>query len=91
MKPIVTQYGPKGIFSLDETALYNAQPNRTLALKGHQCQGGRWYKDRATALLCCNAEDGKKFRPVIVGRFEKPRCLIGLRHYTCEYKASRNA
>jgi len=37
-----------------KTALfYNAQPNRTLALKGETCHGGKKYKDRLNVLLPC--------------------------------------
>jgi hypothetical protein len=75
VKPIVTQYAPNDIFNRDEMALfYNAQPERTLALKGQKCQGGKGYKDCVTFLLCCNAGGSEKFRPLIVGKFEKPCC-----------------
>ena len=44
VKPIITQYA-LDIFNLDEMALfYNAQPKRTLALKGE-----KGYKDRVTS------------------------------------------
>jgi hypothetical protein len=86
----ITQYAPKDIFNLEETALfYNAQPRRTLALKGQNCQGGKGYKDRVTVLLCCNAGGSKKLCPLIVGKFEKPHCLKCLKHWPCKYKSSK--
>jgi hypothetical protein len=77
---------------MDETALfYNAQPKRTPDIKGKRCHGGKAYKDRVTVLLCCNADGGKKLRPLVVGKFEKTRCMESVTHYPCNYKASKNA
>jgi hypothetical protein len=90
--PIIEQYAPQDIFNMDETALfYNAQPKRTLDIKGERCHGGKAYKDRVTMLLCCNADCSEKLRPLVVGKFEKPRCMKGVKHYPCNYKASKNA
>jgi hypothetical protein len=78
--PIIKQYGPKNIFNMDETALfYNAQPKIMLAIKGERCFGGKAYKDRVTMLLCYNADGSEKLWPLIVGKFEKPRCMKGMR------------
>jgi hypothetical protein len=46
----------------------------------------RWV----TVLLCCNADGGAKLQPFVVGKFEKPRCMKGMKHYLCDYKASKN-
>ena len=90
VKPTITQYALKDIFNPDEMALfYNAQPKRALALKGEKCQGGKGYKDRVTVLLCCSIDGSEKLHPLIVRKFEKPRCLKGWRHYPCEYKSSK--
>jgi hypothetical protein len=76
-----TQYAIKDIFNVNKTTrFYNAKSKITPALKGEKCQGGKWYKDCVTVLLCCNADDSKKLHPLIVGRSEKPHCLKGLRH-----------
>jgi hypothetical protein len=78
VKPIVTRYAPKDFFNLDEMALFcNAQPKRTLALKGEKCQGGKGYEDCVMVLLFCNADGNKKLLPLIVRKFEKPRCSKG--------------
>jgi hypothetical protein len=91
VEPIVTQQAPKDIFNLDKVGLfYNAQPKKTLALKGEKCQGGKGYKDGVTFLLCCNADGSEKLRPFIVGKFEKPRCSKGWKHYPSEYKSPKN-
>jgi hypothetical protein len=74
----------KGFFNMDETALfYNAQPKRTIAIKGKRRNGGKAYKDRVTVLLCCNADGSKKLWPLTVGKFEKPRCMKSVKHYLC--------
>jgi hypothetical protein len=77
---------------MDKTALfYNVQPKRTLDINGERCHGGKAYKDRVTVLLCCNADGSEKHGPLVVGRFEKPRCMKGMQHYPFDYKASKNA
>jgi hypothetical protein len=89
---IIEQYAPQDIFNMDKMALfYNAQPNTMLDIKGERCHGGKAYKDRVTVLLCCNADGSEKLRPLVVGKFEKPRCMKGVKHYLCDYKASKNA
>jgi hypothetical protein len=43
----------RDIYNVDETGLfYNVLPDRTLALKGESCHGGKNCKDRLTVLLC---------------------------------------
>jgi hypothetical protein len=79
----IKQYAPENIFNMDETALfYNAQPKRTLAIKGERYHGGKAYKDKVTVLLCCNADGSEKLRPLIVGKFEKLRCMKGVKHFS---------
>jgi hypothetical protein len=69
--PIIEQYAPQDIFIMDETAMfYNAQPKRTLDIKGERCDGGKSYKDRITVLLCCNADASEKLRPLVGGTAE---------------------
>jgi hypothetical protein len=73
---------------------YNVQLKRMLDIKGEMCHGGKAYKDRVTVLLCCSADgtDGsEKLWPLVVGRFEMPHCTKGMKHYPCDYNASKNA
>jgi hypothetical protein len=89
--PIIEQYAPHDIFNMDETALfYHAQPKRTLDIKGERCHGRKAYKDGVTVLLCCNADGSEKLRSLVVGKFEKPCCMKGVKYYLCDYKASKN-
>jgi hypothetical protein len=79
--PVIKQYVPKNIFNMDEMAqFYNAQPKRMLAFKGERCHGGKSYKDRMTVLVCCNADGSEELQPLIEGKFEKPRCMKGVKH-----------
>jgi hypothetical protein len=56
-----SQYALKDVFNVEKTTLfYNTQPKITPLLKGEKCQGGKWYKDCVTVLLCCNADASKK-------------------------------
>lgn len=90
--PILKQYTPQDTFNMDETGLfYNMKPERTLSLKGETCRGGKKCKERLTVLLCCNADGSEKLKPLVVGKFEKPRCMKGITHLPCEYRANKNA
>jgi hypothetical protein len=52
-----------------KTALfYNAQPNRTLALKGETCH----------LLLFCHVEGSEKFQLLVMGKFENPQYMINI-------------
>jgi hypothetical protein len=90
--PIIEQYVPQDIFNMDKIALfYNAQLKRMLDIKGERCHGVKAYKDRVTMLLCCSAYCSEKLQLLVVGKFEKPHCMKGVKHYLCDYKASKNA
>lgn len=78
--------------SLDETALfYNAEPNRTLVIKGETCHGQKKYKGKLTVLLFFNMEESVKSWPLVLGKSELPCCLKNIKNCTCEYEASQNA
>jgi hypothetical protein len=73
------------------TLFYNPKLERTRALKGEMYQGRKGSRDRVMVLLCCNADGSEKLCPLIVGKFEKPYYLKGLKHYPCNYKSSKIA
>jgi len=85
----ITQCEPKDILNLDEAALCDMQPKRPLALKSQKCHGRKEYKDRMT-ILCSDADGSENLHSVIVSKFEKPYCLKGKRHGSCDYKLSTN-
>jgi hypothetical protein len=39
----------------------------------------------------CNTDGSEKLWPLGVGKFEKPHCMKGMKHYLCDYKGSKNA
>lgn len=63
------------IFNADETGLFwKALPNKTLAISGEECKGGKLAKERLTVLFCVSFT-GEKLKPLVIGKSENPRCL----------------
>lgn len=61
MPKILTRYQPSEVYNADETGFfYQMLPNRTLALKGDRCHGGKQSKLHITALLCVNMDASDK-------------------------------
>lgn len=86
-------YCDADIFNADETALYyNALPQRTLEERHCSASGKKISKARMTLLLCCSGS-GEKLPPLVIGKFENPRCLRGMDRESlpCYYKSSKNA
>jgi hypothetical protein len=72
----------RDIYNTDETGLfYNVLPERTLALKGESCNGGKNSKDRLTVLLCVNSDGSDKQVPIVIGKSLKPQCLKNVKNY----------
>ncbi len=72
------EYSPADIYNSDETTLfYKLMPNKTLEFKGNKCFGGKSSKERITALLCTISMGTDKLKPLITGKFGKPRCFKG--------------
>lgn len=68
-------YPPKDIFNMDETGLFfRALPDRTLAVKGSDCSGGKKSKERLTVVLCTSMT-GEFFTPMVIGKAARPRCF----------------
>ena len=79
---LISGYKPDDIYNMDETGLfYRAVPDRTLAIKGQECTGGKKAKERITLALCVSMT-GEFERPLVIGRAAKPRCFKHL----CPYK-----
>jgi hypothetical protein len=53
--------------------------------------GGRRSKERLLALFWCNVIGTTKMRPLVVGKYAKPRCFKGISSFLAVYKANRNA
>lgn len=75
-QPITVKYEPLNIFEADETALYRQlRPNRTSVHQNENCHGGKTSESRITTLPMTNVDRSSKLGPLVVGRFESPRCL----------------
>ena len=62
----------KDVFNLDETALfYKLLPNRTLA--NSAVEGMKVNKERITIAIISNADGSEKIKPIVIGKFAKPR------------------
>ena len=60
---------------MDETGLFfRALPEKSLAVKGSDCSGGKKSKERITVSLCVNSL-GEFEKPLVIGHALKPRCF----------------
>ena len=92
LKSILNRYSPCDVYNADESGLfYNLLPDKTLAIKGDPCKGGKRSKERLTVLLCCNMDGSDKLKPLIIGKSENPRAFRGVRELPCSYKANKKA
>ncbi|KAH6935146.1 hypothetical protein HPB50_003538 [Hyalomma asiaticum] len=74
-------YSEDDIFNADKTAcFYPLLLDRMMHFKGQQCKGGKKLHLRVMVLLCCNASGTKKIKPLVIGKYAKPRCMksVGL-------------
>ncbi|XP_038077398.1 tigger transposable element-derived protein 6-like [Patiria miniata] len=62
-----------------------------MAFKGEQCHGGKQSKDRVTVLLCANMDGSEKLKPVVIGKFQNPRCFKNVKYLPVMYRANRKA
>ena len=90
---LLYEYSPDDIYNADETALffYKLLPTSTLAAKNDPCLGVKQSRDRVTVLLATNMSGTDKRKPLIIGRFKKPRCFADspIDEYPITYTASK--
>ncbi|CAB5386061.1 unnamed protein product [Rhizophagus irregularis] len=73
-----SNYPLERIYNMDETGLfYRLEPDRTLATK--RLAGRKVNKERLSVALCANADGSHKFKPLIIGKFERPCCFKNIR------------
>jgi hypothetical protein len=94
--PIVAEYlkkySPHDVYNADETALfYNLLPDKTLAVRGDSCKGGKRSKERLTVLLCTNMDGSDKIKPMVIGKWAQPRCFKGIKNLPCRYEHNAKA
>ena len=89
---IVDNFKISDTYNCDETRLFfNLLPERTLAVKGDPCHGGKRSKERLTVLLTTNADGTDKLTPLVIGKSAKPRCLKGVKSLPVQYEANKKA
>ena len=70
----ISFYGPENVYNADETGLfYKLIPSKTLCKNVRN--GYKILKDRISVLLCANMTGTKKLKPLVIGKFAKPRCF----------------
>lgn len=75
---LCASYRPSDVFNVDETGLfYRALPDKSHALKGEKCEGGKKAKERVTIALCCSLT-GEKIKPVVIGESQGTQCFRGV-------------
>jgi hypothetical protein len=89
-------YSKDQMFNTDETALYwKGIPDGTLAHRADSDAKKGWKdcKDRVTLLLCSNWSGSLKVKPLVIGKFMKPRCFhhVNMATLSVEYTATKNA
>lgn len=72
---LINNYNPRDVYNADETGLFfRALPDKTLALKGEKCAGGKMSKERLTILFCANMA-GHSEKPLVIGKAARPRAF----------------
>lgn len=85
-------YDPENIFNIDETGLfYKCLPDKTLSFKGDKCHGGKNSKLRLTVLLGTNCTGTYKLKPLVIGKYKKPRCFKNVENLPTDYTSNTKA
>ena len=66
--PVLRRYDPSDVFNADETGLYwRLLPDKTHAIAGEVCTGGKKSKERVTVLVCANMSGSEKLPLLTIG------------------------
>ena len=89
---ILKRYKQCDIFNVDECGLFfRVLPDKTLTFKKEKCVGGKKSKERLTILLGANMDGSEKLRPLVIGKFLKPRCFKNVKSLPLDYDANKKA
>lgn len=89
---LTTGYDPEDTFNADETGLfYKCLPDKTLSFKSDKCNGGKNSKLRLTVLLGTNCTGTYKLKPLIIGKYQKPRCFKNVNNLPTDYTSNHKA
>ena len=95
-REIAADYNDDQIYNCDESGLYHRNmPDRTLAQENevHKSVGFKALKDRVTLLLTCNRFWSHKMKPLLIGKYGKPRFFhhMNMEKLPITYRHSGNA
>ena len=68
--------------------IYKCEPSKSLHLKGDSCHGGKRSKDRITVLFGSNMDGSEKLKPLVIGKFNNPRCFKNIKTLPVIYEAN---
>ena len=89
---LLQNYAPRDIFNADETGVFfRSLPDKTHALKGEKCTGGKQSKDRLTVLVAANMDGSEKLPLLVIGKSAKPLCFSNVKSLPVDYRANRKA
>lgn len=83
------------LYNADETGLvWRLLPSKTLvSAQEKHASGGKSQKARITLLACANATGKHKLKPVLIGKYKKPRCFknVDMKALPVHYVSQKNA
>ncbi|XP_049519501.1 tigger transposable element-derived protein 4-like [Dermacentor silvarum] len=89
---LLRQYSPDNFFNCDEMGLfYKMLPDKTLALSGEPCHGGKHSKECLTVVVGGNMSATEKLPLLFIGKSKHPRCFKGVRMLLVWYEANSKA
>ncbi|XP_037555333.1 tigger transposable element-derived protein 4 [Dermacentor silvarum] len=92
LKDLLREYNPRDIYNVDETAVfYQMLPQKTLALAGDSCTGGKHSKVRITVLVGANMTGTDKLKLFVIGKSKSPRCFKNIKTLPVTYTANAKA
>lgn len=60
-------------------------------MKNETCHGGKFSKERLTILLAANASGTERFKPLVIGKFAKPRAFKNVKSLPVDYRSNKKA
>ena len=84
IRALCAKFRARRIFNVDETGIqWKVMPRRTYLSnsenrKTARGSKGMTFKDRLSAIVCCNADGTAKVELAIIGKAKEPRCLRGV-------------
>ena len=85
-------YDARDVFNADEMGLFwRMLPDKTMAVKGDKCHGGKKSKERITLLVGANMDGSEKLPLLVIGKYANPRCFKGVRSLPVGYESNKKA